>query len=152
MDKQEKIVCAAIKIKWFDGYNNRSTEFIGVNYKYIRGDSVYEMFCEDYTFLSEAEGFITSKNRFVDAKEAMEIAIKSGQYPDHQNEINNLEQMISSAKEAEARNKTRKPFDITNGFLNLKDEFVLNYERLQEEVNALKAIAERAELKPEDLY
>lgn len=74
MEKQEKIVCAAIQIKYFDGYGRKSTEFLGVNYKYIKSDRVYEMYCEDYSFLSEIKGFITNENRFVDAKEAWRIA------------------------------------------------------------------------------
>lgn len=79
MSKQEKVVCAAIKIEWFDGYRKGSTEFLGIDYKIIRTDAVYEMFFDDYKFLSEVMGFITNKNRFVDPVEATEIAYNARQ-------------------------------------------------------------------------
>lgn len=114
--KQEQIVCAAIRIEWFDGYNKRSTNLLGVNYKHIRNDEVYEMFVDDYKFSSEVDGFITSKNRFVDQIEAADIALSADQLP----EVNKLWDLFAEKKREKDRsgvqemiyNKTSKISEV----------------------------------------
>lgn len=106
-EKKEMIVCAAIMIEYYDGYNKMGTRFIGVDYKRIRNDAVYEMYHDDYKFLSEVEGFITNGDRFVDAVEARKIAIDAGQFVCMRQRIADLEAGIES-KWVDIRNAGEK--------------------------------------------
>lgn len=75
MDKQEKIVCAAVK---FD-YMIHSEVVICLDYDdnrvrdHISNDISYGVIGE------KTHGFITNKNRFVDPKNAFVIAVNAGQ-------------------------------------------------------------------------
>lgn len=87
MDKQEKIVCAAVKFEYMihsevvmclDYNDNRVQD-------HISNDMAYGVIGE------RTNGFITNKNRFVDAKNAFVIAVNAGQImPYGGNDIPNL--------------------------------------------------------------
>lgn len=79
--KREKIVCAAIKTVGTNGESKRSLISIGVDYHFIQEQEGYEGFYDTETVLTEIRGFITNKNRFVDPREAMAIAINAKQIP-----------------------------------------------------------------------
>jgi len=74
VSKQEKIVCAAIKTVGTNGESERSLISIGVDYHFIQEQEGYESFYDTETVLTEVRGFITSRNRFVDPREALEIS------------------------------------------------------------------------------
>lgn len=79
--KQEKIVCAAIYVMPVkDGYEG-SPVVKGINYESIMKDGIlseiaHPTYCRVFT-----HGFVTNKNRFVDALEARRIASDAGQAP-----------------------------------------------------------------------
>ena len=88
MDKQEKIVCAAIQFQLMDYENDGffpPQHVCGVDYEFIeiRG-----------TYTTPIMGFATSENRFVDPIEAQQIAITCGQYRDPHARIKSLEESI----------------------------------------------------------
>ena len=73
MSKQEKIVCGAITVTWLDDKRVRGSRFLGVDYEKIQSNEFYELLYDSEVILKEKRGFITSKNRFVDPEEALEI-------------------------------------------------------------------------------
>lgn len=79
MSKQERVVCAAVKVSIVkDGYEG-SRVVKGIDYKSIHQDGLlseitHPTYCN--VFIS---GFITNKNRFVDPVEATEIAYNARQ-------------------------------------------------------------------------
>lgn len=82
MEKQEKIVSAAVlcTFELWETCEKFEQVIMCINYddgivKDIKNAHINEA----TDFISSKEGFITNKNRFVNAKEAMEIAIKVGQ-------------------------------------------------------------------------
>lgn len=85
MDKQEKIVCAAIN----DSDSSINFEYITLYVQYPIGIKAYEKGTKKRTL-----GFITNKNRFVDPVEAQQIAIACGQYRDPHARIKSLEESI----------------------------------------------------------
>lgn len=85
MDKQEKIVCAAIN----DSDSAYNLEYITLYVHYPKGIKAYEKGSKKRIL-----GFITNKNRFVDPVEAQQIAIACGQYRDPHVRIKSLEQSI----------------------------------------------------------
>lgn len=86
MRKDEYIICAAI---WFDDEIDRQLPEIESNTGYvIAGRRHHNCFFTASVLseggriclpLKEVQGFLTNKNRFVDRKEAAEIAYKAGQ-------------------------------------------------------------------------
>ncbi|MGL4675429.1 MAG: hypothetical protein ACRCXK_11280 [Wohlfahrtiimonas sp.] len=97
MDKQEKIVCAAIQFRPYicehDGFGDK-TELNGCSYDEIRSSFAYEYLCVTGSSSGEKEGFMTSKGRFVEPIEAQQIAIACGQYRDPSARIKSLERSI----------------------------------------------------------
>lgn len=88
MDKQEKIVCAAIQFQFKDYENDGyfpPQHICGVDYKFIEIPRAYT---------APRMGFATNKNRFVDPVEAQQIAIACGQYRDPHARIKSLESSI----------------------------------------------------------
>lgn len=77
--KVEKIVCPAIRTKWLDNGYGRHSIFTGVDYTDIQYNEFYELLYDNETILSEERGFMTSRKRFVDRKEAMAIALEGSQ-------------------------------------------------------------------------
>lgn len=81
-NKQERIVCAAIKMRWVGALNLKHCELLcGINHTQIRRSMFYqEKKCGEWqeSFFHE-KGFMTSKGRFVDPKNAMKIAINANQ-------------------------------------------------------------------------
>lgn len=74
MSKQEKIVCAAIKVLIArDGYNG-SRIVKGVDYMSILEDKIIFEITDHYCGSVLNYGFVTNKNRFVDPREALEIS------------------------------------------------------------------------------
>lgn len=73
MNKQEKIVCAAIEFLAEHSISKNQFSYVmcGIGYKEIHGLAV-RVGCDP--ILSSKDGFITNHNRFVDAKEAWRIA------------------------------------------------------------------------------
>lgn len=61
-ERPEKILCAAIRFIFRDGYRDR-----------IYGGISYESIIEPPFKIGSEKGFLTSKNRFVDSKEAYQI-------------------------------------------------------------------------------
>ena len=83
-DKQERIVCAAIKffVESISGDDDPYSEvLLCLNYDdEYAFEKRFELSGTGYYVASEEKrGFITNKNRFVDPKEAMGIAIGAGQ-------------------------------------------------------------------------
>ena len=78
-NKQEKIVCAAIRTIGTDGKCERCLISVGVDYHFIQEQEGYENIHDIESILSEVRGFITNKNRFVDPKKAMKIAVAACQ-------------------------------------------------------------------------
>lgn len=75
MGKQERVVCAAIK-RVGKGYLDRLSECIDICLQYDDEYSTANYHSErdvGIEFHEEVKGFITNKNRFVDAKEALKI-------------------------------------------------------------------------------
>lgn len=88
MDKQEKIVCAAIQYSarnYKNGGFSEPKHICGIDYKFIEIPVAYT---------SPIRGFATSKNRFVEPIEAQQIAIACGQYRDPHARIKSLESSI----------------------------------------------------------
>lgn len=79
MDKQEKIVSPAVRFAIAKEDYNGIKVVTGVDYESIYNDGVLSYLANDQDTNIWQNGFITSKNRFVDAKEAMEIAVSCGQ-------------------------------------------------------------------------
>lgn len=138
MDKQEKVVCAAIQYSARDYKNGGFSEpkhICGVDYKFIEIPVAYT---------SPIRGFATSKNRFVDAKEAMRIAVKTGQYPNYEFRKKVCLHEIEEANENKKHNQENIGFD---GQLYVAD---IGY--LDNKIKEYDSLLERDYLKPEDLY
>lgn len=148
MEKQERIVCAAMFVKWkYKDLDFKNEEVIcGVNHNLIRKSSHFmnRRYNYDREYFSFEKGFITNKNRFVDAKEAMSIAIKSGQYPDYEFRKKVCLHEIEEANENKKHNQENIGFD---GQLYVTD---IGY--LENKIKEYDSILERDYLKPEDLY
>ena len=94
MDKQEKIVCAAVRFAIAKEDYNGIKVVTGVDYESIYNDGVLGYLArEQYTNICQ-NGFITDKKRFVDPVEAQKIAIACGQYRDPHARIKSLEESI----------------------------------------------------------
>lgn len=82
MSKQEKIVCAALRVTW-TGVLNLEHDMVlcGPHYEFIRRNGLYMnlKYGEFQETVNHEKGFITNKNRFVDPVEAMGIAVKAEQ-------------------------------------------------------------------------
>ena len=96
MDKQEKIVCAAVKITYKDGIGDYAIDVIcDATHRLIRLSQSYKR--QHFVHASTAkdtDGFRTNYGRFVDPIEAQKIAIACGQYRDPHARIKALEQSI----------------------------------------------------------
>ncbi len=131
MSKKEKIVCAAVR---FEKEHVRTGIESNINVLCVNyGDENIEearfrFENNSYYFVNrEIEGFITNKNRFVDQREAMKIALKANQ--------------ISSVEEVAIRVSHHKSLGNTS--------------TARVEASALVSMVElylARELKPEDLY
>ncbi|WP_077929242.1 hypothetical protein [Wohlfahrtiimonas populi] len=131
MDKQEKIVCAAIQFRPYicehDGFGDK-TELNGCSYDEIRSSFAYEYLCVTGSSKDEKEGFITSKNRFVDAKEAMKIAVE-------ENQIEAIRKVFDAIPNFHDKGIDSHEFgEAANAAIDIRDEYLAR------------------ELKPEDLY
>lgn len=146
MDKQEKIVCAAVKITYKDGVGDYAVDTIcDATYKLIRQSQSYKR--QHFVHASTAkdtDGFITNYGRFVDAKEAMRIAVKTGQYPDYEFRKKVCLHEIEEANENKKHNQEHIGFD---GQLYVAD---IGY--LENKIKEYNSLLERDYLKPEDLY
>lgn len=80
MNKEEYILCAAIKRLTTKDctkhYYNNDIYNIEIGYRHC---DIFGRFKEEVSRHPQDQGFYTSKGRFVDRKEALEIAIKSQQ-------------------------------------------------------------------------
>ncbi|GAA5100646.1 hypothetical protein [Wohlfahrtiimonas larvae] len=74
----EKIVCAAIEVKYSMGGECAIGILCGVDYQSIRDNPIFSSLYDNNIY-SEKHGFMTNSGRFVDPKEAMNIAINAGQ-------------------------------------------------------------------------
>lgn len=134
MDKQERIYSAAIDVVYgtddTDGFNGRRfSEYalcINWNDEYVE-QILFWIKKGGYKVYSLKNGFITNKNRFVDAKEAMEIAIDQDQIL----EINNCFYELTKAN---ANENFRKVKELLSKLQKLRIDYASR------------------ELKPEDLY
>jgi len=133
MDKQEKIVCAAIN----DSDSSINFEYITLYVHYPIGIKAYEKGSKKRTF-----GFITNKNRFVDPIEAQQIAIACGQYRDPNARIKVLETIIENDWHQVKIAKSSQMIRI------LKNQIARN----QAEIEALKAGYLSNALRVEDLH
>lgn len=134
-DKQERIVCAAVKITFANGGEKDE-----VVMPYIKSHKdEYHIFLlliklgiwrtKRYT---EEFGFATSNQRFVDAREAMQIAIKGGQIK----ELAELDLIIREFEEYEEESGIE-----TNQLIAARESYGEFYHQFS-----------CRELKPEDLY
>ena len=89
MYNMEKIICAAI---WFDDEDpyhnphgrpkNLDTGFVICGMRHCNCLSIYQILSNESapkSGIPQIQGFLTTKNRFVDREEGCKIAIKSGQ-------------------------------------------------------------------------
>lgn len=145
MDKQEKIVCAAIQFRPYicehDVFGDK-TELNGCSYDEIRSSFAYEYLCVTGSSKDEKEGFMTSVGRFVDPVEAQQIAIACGQYRDPNARIKALETIIENDWHQVKIAKSSQMIRI------LKNQIARN----QAEVEALKAGYLGDALRVEDLH
>lgn len=86
MDK-EYILCAAIKrIKRRKSignpYNEGTNDILDIELGYRHHD-IYQRFPNELDVSSKAQGFYTSKGRFVDREEGYKIALEAGQLSDN---------------------------------------------------------------------
>lgn len=70
MSKQEKIVCAAVRV--WAGDDENIELFVNYPAKYLTGNA-------QIGYAGYQKGFITNKNRFADPVEAMKIAVEADQ-------------------------------------------------------------------------
>lgn len=75
MSKKEKIVCAAVEVNKY-GCNGKYLPmvFAGCYYDDIKKSFLYRKDMSIGAVAYVVDGFITNKNRFIDAKEALEIS------------------------------------------------------------------------------
>lgn len=78
MDKQEKIVCAAVRFTIPKGDYTGVKIVTGVSYKSIVEGGILDYLAHEETNIWQ-KGFVTNHNRFVDAKEAYRIALHANQ-------------------------------------------------------------------------
>lgn len=79
MSKQEKIVCAAVKVCITNDNYSEPVVVAGIDYQAINNSGLLSA-VEHPTYCNMNHlGFITNKNRFVDPVEAMRIAVKAEQ-------------------------------------------------------------------------
>lgn len=112
MSKQERIVCAAIRLSylfvgdWSTGTKNRHYHIVcGVTYDSIRNSSLFQERRFNYSDGFEStEGFVTSEDRFVDAKEAAHIALDHDQI----DEVNRLWDLFSRQESESGKSKQQE--------------------------------------------
>lgn len=78
-NSKEYILCAAVKRlnpKTGISYTNNDICNIEIGYRH---HDIYQRFPKELIYEMDAQGFYTSKGRFVDRKEAMKIAYECGQ-------------------------------------------------------------------------
>ena len=81
MSKEEYILCAAIR------FGDEENEFIVPHFRHHLCFELFRVFkmesgnSDIKPFPKRSQGFLTSKNRFVDRREGAEIAFRSGQIP-----------------------------------------------------------------------
>lgn len=128
MDKQEKIVCAAIEFTTEDLFiSTQQDKYVlcGVGYEEIKNFN-NSVICREV--LHTQNGFITSKNRFVDAKEAMKIAVE-------ENQIEAIRKVFDAIPNFHDKGIDSHEFgEAANAAIDIRDEYLAR------------------ELKPEDLY
>ena len=100
MDKQEKIVCAAVKVTYSIGDDIFQSILKGPTHKGIYWTAEWARLNSDFSVHAE-EGFVTNQvdisardYRFVDPIEAQQITIACGQYRDPHIRIKSLEKSI----------------------------------------------------------
>ena len=142
MDKQEKIVCAAVKVARVKSDYKGVKIVTGVDYQSIYNDGVLSYLANDQDTNIWQNGFITDKNRFVDSVEAQQIAIACGQYRDPNARIKVLETIIENDWHQVNIAKSSQMIRI------LKNQIARN----QAEVNELKAGYLGNALRVEDLH
>ncbi|UNM95930.1 hypothetical protein MMG00_12115 [Ignatzschineria rhizosphaerae] len=125
-EKQERIVGASLLVSYetSDKYDNE-LRIDGADWGFIRGGQVYSNIRDVYGIHGQSEGFFTNKNRFVDPKEAMGIAIEAGQL-------------------SEIREKIQYGYGLA-GYESYNPD-------TDEALEELKASLLKRGLKPEDLY
>lgn len=107
MDKQEKIVCAAIR-NWMGKSENI---VLYVEYPDHLTESLYQVGDIGYE-----KGFVTNKNRFVDPVEAMKIAISAHQLIKMQEKIWDILSKLQNKENAQ--NETIEHQEIVMRFLD----------------------------------
>lgn len=151
MEKQERIVCAAIEIRVFNNVVEMCETVIVPCIRHDDGDpsvtidKLNPLLAQMWTLgrldvLSK--GFITNHNRFVDPIEAQKIAIAAGQYECPNRAIKSLEEAIEN-----------RWFEINHTRNNMVFQTLKNYNRRdKEKIQQLKAGYLGYELRVEDLY
>ena len=135
MSEKEKIVCAAIQYNAWDicqeKYRDEPFYICGLDYESIMESDAYVQCCILKSTINDKKGFITNKDRFVDPREAMKIAIDAGQIP-------YLKDLFDSYHHARINNP----------------DTGVSYEAkmLFSAFNHQRSIWECRDLKPEDLY
>ena len=128
MDTQEKIVCAAVKVARVKSDYKGVKIVIGVDYQSIYNDGVLSYLANDQDTNIWQNGFITSKNRFVDAKEAMRIAVE-------ENQIEAIRKAFDAIPNFHDKGIDSHEFgEAANAAIDIRDEYLARG------------------LKPEDLY
>lgn len=97
MDNQEKIVSPAVSCEFehWEMCDKFKQIIMCVHYDDGIVNDIKNAFIDENTdFISSADGFMTSKGRFVDPVEAQQIAIACGQYKDPHVRIKSLEKSI----------------------------------------------------------
>lgn len=84
IEKTEYILCAAIKRKkprkCNNPYHEETNDILNIELGYRHHD-IFHRFSGELDISPKAQGFYTSKGRFVDRKEAYKIALEAGQLP-----------------------------------------------------------------------
>lgn len=144
MSKQERVVCAAVKVCITNDNYSEPVVVAGIDYQAINNSGLLSAVGHPTYCNMNHLGFITNKNRFVGAKEAMKIAIKSGQYPDYELMKRKALEEIGHAKENEKHNESV-------GILGFR-LYVADIPKLVARVKELDKLLECNYLLPEDLY
>lgn len=139
MDKQEKIVSPAVEFEYFYRGDDPDCDdkpiarevVMCIHYDDERIESKRDAHFMYDTNVREKKGFITSKNRFVDAKEAMRIAISQCQ-------IYSVELLY---RELNTHNASPR-----------YDNWQLHHDQIKAGIALMESSLLARELKPEDLY
>lgn len=141
MIKKERVFCPAVRLK----ARNMQEDVLCLSYDDIYVQNAESTFKGIYESggKSKINGFVTNLGRFVDPKEAMRVAIKSGQYPNYAVMKLRLLEEIECSRRNRAHNKSMGIFD---GQL-----YVADISELEGKIKAIDKLSGRDYLVPEDI-